>query len=346
MQSGFSDISTTLLPAPRQRTVRARSVASSSGSATVPLSIKKGRYPGIDGVMQAATDLVAKYTGDERIRSHALNITRSVRKHSQTGQPDLRNVDLIADAIYKWMVRNINYVRDPWDIERIQSPDVTLRQKAGDCDDHAILGAALLQSLGIQTGFRIVSRTGENFDHIYTVYRSPQGWTSFDTTVLKYPGYRFDERLIKKSRHIPNRIPDGLGFDPITAIAAITSTVSTGMSAKNTLSQIFAAGDKDERQLRSDLRNYMMQQGVRSEVISYSHQENYILQRYAKIIDELGKPAVDRLNRFGNLPDSFVASQRATNSKRKMTLYIGVLAGGVLLTGAVTWSLKKYKTDE
>ena len=339
MQSGYSDISSTLLPAPRQSTVRARSVASSSVSATAPLSIKKGRYPGIDGVMQAATQLVAKYTGDERIRSLALKITRSIRRHSETGQPDLRNVDLIADAIYKWMVRNINYVRDPWNIERIQSPDITIRQKAGDCDDHAILGASLLQSLGIQTGFRIVSRSGENFDHIYTVYRSPQGWKSFDTTVLKYPGYRFDEQLIKKSKHIPNRMPDGLGFDPITAVAAIASTVSTGISAKNTLSQIFAAGDKDERQLRSDLRNYMMQQGVRSEVISYSHQDNHILQRYAKIIDELAKPAVDHLNRFGNLPDSFVANQRATNRNRNMTLYLGVLAGGVLLAGGVIWSL-------
>ena len=316
-------------------------MASSSGHATAPLSITKGRYPGIDGVMQAATQLVATYTGDERIRSQALNITRSVRRHPATGQPDLRDVDLIADAIYKWMVRNINYVRDPWNIERIQSPDVTLRQKAGDCDDHAILGAALLQSLGIHTGFRIVSRTGKSFDHIYAVYQSPDGWKSFDTTILKYPGYVFDEKLIKSSRHVPNRMPDGLGFDPITAVAAIASTVSTGMSAKNTLSHLFAAGDKDDRQLRSALRNHLMQQGVRSEMISYSHQDNHILQGYAQLIDELGGPAVDHLNRFGALPNSFVTDQRAKKRNRNMTLYIGLLAGSVLLAGGVMWSLKK-----
>ena len=312
MQSRY--ISQPLLPPPRPA-AGARSVASSHEGATAPLSITKARYPGIDGVMQAATELVAKYTGDERIRRHALSITRSVRRHPATGQPDLRDVDQIAGAIYTWMVRNINYVRDPWDVERIQSPDVTLRQKAGDCDDHAILGAALLQSLGIHTGLRIVSRTGTNFDHIYAVYRSPEGWKSFDTTVLKYPGYRFDERLIKKSRHIPNRMPDDLGFDPITAAAAIASTVSTGMSAKNTLSHLFAAGDKDEREFRSTLRGYLMSRGVRSEVISYSHQDNHILQRYAQLIDELGKPAVDHLNRAGNLPDS-VATTLRTNRTR------------------------------
>jgi hypothetical protein len=316
-------------------------VALSSGSATAPLSVKKTRYPGIDGVMLAATDLVTKYTGDERIRSLALKITRSIRKHSDTGQPDLRNVDLIADAIYKWMVRNINYVRDPWNIERIQSPEVTIAQKAGDCDDHAILGAALLQSLGIQTGFRIVSRSGKHFDHIYAVYQSPSGWKSFDTTVLKYPGYVFDERLIKKSHHIPNRMPDGLGFDPITAIATIASTVSTGINAKNSLSNLFAAGDKDERQLRGALRDYLMQQGVHSQVISYSHTENHILQRYAQIIDELGKPAIDQLNRYGNLTDAFVANQWAQKNKQKLTMVIGLTAGGILLTGIVIWTIIK-----
>lgn len=340
MQSGYSDISSRLLPATLHPAVRARSVASSFGDATAPLSLKKSQYPGIDGVLQAATDLVTKYTGDERIRSQALKITRSVRRHAETGQPDLRNVDAIADVIYKWMVRNINYVRDPWDVERIQSPDVTLRQRTGDCDDHAILSAALLQSLGIQTGFRIVSRSGRDYDHIYTVYRSPGGWKSFDTTILKYPGYTFDERLIKKSRHLPNRMPDGLGFDPITAIAAIASTVSTGMGVKNTLSQVFAAGDKDERQLRGALRDYLMMQGIRSEVISFSHTENHILQRYAQIIDELGTPAVDHLNRYGNLPETFVAGQRAKNSKRKLGLYAGILVGGVALTGAGIWALK------
>jgi hypothetical protein len=303
--------------------------------------VKKTAYPGISGVIGAATDLVARYTGDERLRSLALSITKSVRRHPATGQPDLRNVDLIASAIYSWMVRNINYVRDPWNIERIQSPDVTLRQKAGDCDDHAILGAALLQSLGIHTGFRIVSRTGNQYDHIYAVYRSPEGWKSFDTTVLKFPGYVFDERLIKKSRHIPNRLPDGLGFDPITAAAAIASTVTTGISAKNTLSQLFAAGDKDERKLRSALRNYLMGQGVRSQVISYSHTDNHILKRYAQLIDELGRPAVDHLNRHGNLSESFVADQRSTQTKRKLITITGLAAGGLLTGGLVIWTLKK-----
>jgi hypothetical protein len=185
-------------------------VAASSRGVTEPLSVTKKPYPGIDRVLEVATQLTTRYTGDERIRAKALAITQAVRNHEVTGQPDLRDVDGIAGAIYTWMTRNINYVRDPWDVERIQAPTVTLAQRAGDCDDHAILSASLLQSLGIQTGFRVVSRSGRDFDNIYSFYKSPEGWKSFDTTILKYPGYVFDEKLIKKSRHVPNRMP-GMG---------------------------------------------------------------------------------------------------------------------------------------
>lgn len=344
MQSGFSDISSTLLPAPRQSTVRARSVAASSGSSTVPLFVRKTAYPGIGGVMKAATELVAKYTGDERIRSLALTITRSVRRHSLTGQPDLRSADLIAEVIYKWMVRNINYVRDPWNIERIQSPAVTLAQKAGDCDDHAILGAALLQSLGIQTGFRIISRTGRTYDHIFAVYHSPDGWKSFDTTILKYPGFNFDEKQIAKSRLFVNKTAGGMGFEPVSTISAVTSAIGGGIGLKNTLSKLFSPGDKPQRQLRGNLREHLISQGVRSDVVSVSHKENHLLQRYAQLIDELGHAAVDQLNRYGSISQEFVSRQRKSIKNKNYALYGGLLAGGITLVSASVWAIKYFQS--
>lgn len=341
MQSGFSNISTTEIPLPLHGAAGEQSVASSGfGDATVLVSSKKGAYPGIDKVLEAASGLVKKYTGDERIRSAALQITGSVRRHTETGQPDLRDTEAIAKAIYKWIVRHINYVKDPWDVERIQSPDVTLRQKAGDCDDHAILSASLLQSLGIQTGFRVVSRSGRKYDHIYTVYNSSDGWKSFDTTILKYPGYEFNERLIRKSRHVSNDMPAGLGFDPVSIMAAISTTVGTGMGIKNTLSSVFSAGDKEEREHRGNLRNYLIGRGVQSEIVSVTQNENHILERYASIIDELGRPAVDYLNRFGSLPQFYVNEQRAKNTNRQFGLYAGIAVGAIALTSAGVWAFK------
>ncbi|WP_170245601.1 transglutaminase-like domain-containing protein [Fodinibius salinus] len=288
--------------------------------------------------MGLASQLVTKYTGREDIRELALKITRWVPRNISTGLPDLRNIDQIAGAIYKWMTSNINYVRDPWNIERIQSPDVTLRQKAGDCDDHAILSAALLQSLGIQTGFRIVSRTGRTYDHIYTVLRSPQGWKSFDTTVAKYPGFKFDETLIKKSKHLPNRMPDGLGIDPITLTAAATTALQTGITMKSMFSKWFGAKDKDERIQRGQWRDYLMARGVRSDVISFSQKDNAILRKYAQVIQEYGQPAVDHLNRFGSLDNSFYANQQKIQHK-KWLLYGGLSAGLLTLGGMSYWAL-------
>jgi hypothetical protein len=337
MQSGYVQI----LPDTQQQHARARAVDASLGASTVPLSTRRQAYPGVDGVLSAASKLVTKYTGDERIRSLALKITSTIRRHRLTGQPDLRNIDAIASAIYKWMVRNVNYVRDPWDVERIQSPFVTITQRAGDCDDHAILGAALMQSLGIQTGFRIVSRTGRHFDHIYAVYQSPTGWKSFDTTVLKYPGYVFDERLIKKSRHVTNLMPEGLGLDPITLLTTATTMASTGMTLKNTLSSIFGAKDSGERQMRGALRDHLMQRGVQSEVISLSQKDNATLQRYAQIIDELGAPAVQQLNRYGQLSPVWVTQQQAANKTKKMGLYAGLAIGTLVLIGGGYMLLNK-----
>ena len=193
-------------------------------AATAPIFARRQRYPGIDRVLEVASTLVAKYTGRENLRNLGLTITRGIKRNSDSGLPDMRNADQIAGAIYKWIIRNVNYVRDPWDVERIQSPDVTLRQRAGDCDDHAILSATLLGSLGIPTGFRIVSRTGRSYDHIYCLYKTSGGWKSFDTTVAKYPGHEFDEKLIKKSKHLFHPVPTGIASPPGTAPPPKSST--------------------------------------------------------------------------------------------------------------------------
>ncbi|MEL7832795.1 transglutaminase-like domain-containing protein [Fodinibius sp. Rm-B-1B1-1] len=311
---------------------------SSQGDAAASIIAHRKQYPGIEGVLELASQLVTKYTGREDIRGLALKITRKVPRNINTGLPDLRNVDQIAGAIYKWITKNINYVRDPWNIERIQSPDVTIRQKAGDCDDHAILSAALLQSLGIQTGFRIVSRTGRTYDHIYTVFRSPEGWKSFDTTVAKYPGFRFDERLIKKSKHLPNRMPDGLGIDPVTLTAAASSALQMGVTMKPLFSKWFGAKDKGERTQRGQWRDYLMVRGVRSDVISFSQKDNAILQQYAMVIQEHGQPAVDYLNKYGSLDNSFLANQQQSRNK-KWLLYGGLSAGLLTLGGISYWAL-------
>lgn len=72
----------------------------------------------------------------QRVRELALSI---VGRASYTDQ---------ARLLQQWVQGNIRYIHDPPDHELIQTPQYTLQQRAGDCDDQAILLAALLTSLG------------------------------------------------------------------------------------------------------------------------------------------------------------------------------------------------------
>lgn len=81
--------------------------------------------------------------------------------------------------------------------EYLQSPEATINLGAGDCDDQAVLAAAMLNSLGFETRFKTVAlhdSPGE-LSHVYIEVRDKQSgaWTSMDTTVAEsYPGWEPD----------------------------------------------------------------------------------------------------------------------------------------------------------
>jgi transglutaminase-like putative cysteine protease len=75
------------------------------------------------------------------------------------------------DAWYIWIVnawvaKNIHYVPDP-NFELVQNPEETLRLRAGDCDDVAVLIASIYNALGLRTKFALVDTNGDwKIDHI------------------------------------------------------------------------------------------------------------------------------------------------------------------------------------
>jgi hypothetical protein len=64
---------------------------------------------------------------------------------------DVRNTACIADRLLHYVATRIEYRDDPRGKEYVKIPDHTLQAGAGDCEDQAILLAALLETLGIQT---------------------------------------------------------------------------------------------------------------------------------------------------------------------------------------------------
>jgi hypothetical protein len=75
--------------------------------------------------------------------------------------------------------RGVRYVRDPRFADYFTSPVDMLRQCqngacAGDCDDAAMLIAALAAALGWKAGLRAYGESKEGFSHVYAVVAFPK----------------------------------------------------------------------------------------------------------------------------------------------------------------------------
>ena len=60
-----------------------------------------------------------------------------------------KNIRCEITALHAYVSNNIRYVRDVADVETVQAPDVTLRDKCGDCDDQAVLMGALFVAISV-----------------------------------------------------------------------------------------------------------------------------------------------------------------------------------------------------
>lgn len=98
-------------------------------------------------------------------------------------------LDIIGDASYVGQVRavqcwtqsNIRYVQDPPDVELVQTPQKTLQWRAGDCDDQAVLVAALLTSIGHPCQFIAVGFSGGPLSHVLTRTKIGSQWVAVET---------------------------------------------------------------------------------------------------------------------------------------------------------------------
>ncbi|MCP4902929.1 MAG: transglutaminase domain-containing protein [bacterium] len=92
-----------------------------------------------------------------------------------------------ATGIRRWLTDHMQYVPDPRGVELVHSPQVLLRRiesthyVQGDCDDIAVLGAALGKSIGLRARFVVLGfRRGGGYSHVYTILRTPKGWVDLD----------------------------------------------------------------------------------------------------------------------------------------------------------------------
>jgi len=118
-----------------------------------------------------------------------ITLSRELVYHIPTEQ-NKNNYTLEVKAVYEFVKNNIRYTRDILDIETLQSAEVTLNYRSGDCDDHAILSGALLLSLGHPIQFVAVALKNQNWErfcHVFVETRIGRTWVALDTTIPEKP---------------------------------------------------------------------------------------------------------------------------------------------------------------
>ena len=89
--------------------------------------------------------------------------------------------------LHAFVANKIRYVRDVQGVETVQAPDVTLRDKAGDCDDQAVLIGALLGSIGHPVRFIAVGFQPGKFAHVYAETPIGPNGVAVETTEKGWP---------------------------------------------------------------------------------------------------------------------------------------------------------------
>ena len=95
-----------------------------------------------------------------------------------------------AAAIHAWVRDNVAYRWDPLEHESLQTVQNTLALKTGDCDDMAILIAALAESLGLRSRFVVGGWNRAQYVHVWPEVQVWGRWVALDATENHGPGWR------------------------------------------------------------------------------------------------------------------------------------------------------------
>jgi transglutaminase-like putative cysteine protease len=94
------------------------------------------------------------------------------------------------NAIREWLLAHVQFLPDPVGVELLATPRYmldTIRRAqfvSGDCDDAAILGAALGKAVGLRAKYRALAFGARSrpFSHVYTLLLVRGQWANLDTT--------------------------------------------------------------------------------------------------------------------------------------------------------------------
>lgn len=131
--------------------------------------------------LEIMADVARRAALDARIVDRAVGVVRHVSGRAPA---------LMARTIDAWLRAAVQFLPDPLPAgDWVRTPAALLREldahgvARGDCDDAAVLAAALGMAVGLPARFRAVALTpGGPFEHVWTELLTPEGWVVLDPT--------------------------------------------------------------------------------------------------------------------------------------------------------------------
>lgn len=140
--------------------------------------------PGMAGVTQSLDEmraLLRENLKDKRVRYVAEQVVRRAPGGNRVAE---------AREIFNFVLKRVRYTRDPSSVELLQDPRILLERierqgwAAGDCDDHALMIAALGHQLSLPIVWVLLGPEKNVYEHIYAAMEQPNGeLLALDTAV-------------------------------------------------------------------------------------------------------------------------------------------------------------------
>lgn len=113
----------------------------------------------------------------------------------------LRQKDFAGEAcrLCDFVRDEIRYVGDISGVETLHEANATLATGAGDCDDKAILLAAMLLAINHDVRFIAISLDGTEFCHVWVQDLIDGRWVDLETTEPLPSGYSVDLSQVRKT---------------------------------------------------------------------------------------------------------------------------------------------------
>lgn len=155
-----------------------------------PARLTMKKVGSLDERINIMQGLVAQGRRDPNLRQLAAQL----EQRCQAAHPSQRDGCVLA-TVFWFSKANARYTHDITGVDTYQTAVRTLQFRGGDCDDAAILLCSILAILLFSVGFRVISTTGQSWEHVYALAGVPrggpvQGVVPLDTTVpSSFPGW-------------------------------------------------------------------------------------------------------------------------------------------------------------